>query len=86
MKGSMGSKHELGKRYAKAGGQSHMRQTKLDTRMEMVLLTVFYSSTAAEIGRNPASSKHQIQPGCGDEQADAGRDCRARLARPNSQA
>ena len=30
---------------------------------------------AAEIGRNPVS-KHQIQPECGDEQADAGRDCR----------
>ena len=40
---------------------------------------------AAELGRNPAS-KHQIQPGYGDEQADAGRDCRTRLARPNSQA
>ena len=40
---------------------------------------------AAEIGRNPVS-KHQIQPGYGDEQADAGRDCRTRLARPNSQA
>ena len=33
---------------------------------------------AAEIGRNPAS-KHQIQPEYGDEQADAGRDCRTRL-------
>ena len=40
---------------------------------------------AAEIGRNPVS-KHQIQPEHGDEQADAGRDCRTRLARPNSQA
>ena len=40
---------------------------------------------AAEIGRNPVS-KHQIQPEYGDEQADAGRDCRTRLARPNSQA
>ena len=40
---------------------------------------------AAELGRNPVS-KHQIQPEYGDEQADAGRDCRARLARPNSQA
>ena len=30
---------------------------------------------AAEIGRNPVS-KHQIQPERGDEQADAGRDCR----------
>ena len=39
---------------------------------------------AAEIGRNPVS-KHQIQPEYGDEQADAGRDCRTRLARPNSQ-
>ena len=28
---------------------------------------------AAELGRNP-TSKHQIQPECGDEQADAGRD------------
>ena len=33
---------------------------------------------AAEIGRNPVS-KHQIQPEYGDKQADAGRDCRARL-------
>ena len=30
--------------------------------------------------------KHEIQPKYGDEQADAGRDCRTRLARPNSQA
>ena len=44
---------------------------------------------AAEIGRNPAVSKHQIQPEYGDdEQADAGKDdCRTRFARPaNSQA
>ena len=40
---------------------------------------------AAELGRNPVS-KHQIQPDHGDEQADAGRDCRIRLTRPNSQA
>ena len=40
---------------------------------------------AAELGRNPVS-KHQIQPEYRDEQADAGRDCRNRLARPNSQA
>ena len=40
---------------------------------------------AAELGRNPVS-KHHIQPEYGDEQADAGRDCRTRLARPNSQA
>ena len=40
---------------------------------------------AAELGRNSVS-KHQIQPEYGDEQADAGRDCRTRLARPISQA
>ena len=40
---------------------------------------------AAELGMNPVS-KHQIQPEYGDEQADAGRDCRTCLARPNSQA
>ena len=40
---------------------------------------------AAEIGMNPVS-KHQIQPEYGDGQADAGRDCPIRLARPNSQA
>ena len=40
---------------------------------------------AAKLGRNPVS-KHQIQTECGDEQADAGRDCRNRLARPDSQA
>ena len=42
-------------------------------------------NAAAEIERNPVS-KHQIQPEYGDEQGDAGRDCRTRLARPNSQA
>ena len=36
---------------------------------------------AADPGRNP-ESRHQIQPECGDEQADARRDCRTRLARP----
>ena len=40
---------------------------------------------AAEIGRNPAI-KHQNQPEYGHKQADAGRDCQNRLARPNSQA
>ena len=41
---------------------------------------------AAELGRNSVS-KHQIQPAeYGDEPADAGRDCRTRLARPSSQA
>ena len=44
-----------------------------------------YMDAAAELGRNPVS-KHQIQPEYGDEQADAGRDCRNRLAIPNSQA
>ena len=38
---------------------------------------------AAEFGRSPVS-KHNIQPEYGDEQADAGRDCRTRLARPIS--
>ena len=40
---------------------------------------------AAEIERNPVI-KHQIQTEYGDEQADAGRDCRNCLVRPNSQA
>ena len=31
---------------------------------------------AAELGKNPVC-KHQIQPEYGDEQADAGQDCRA---------
>ena len=39
----------------------------------------------AESGRKPVS-KHQIQPEYGDEQADAGRDCRTRLARSIFQA
>ena len=39
----------------------------------------------AEIGRNPVS-KHHIQPEYIDEQADAGRDSRTRLARPISHA
>ena len=41
---------------------------------------------AAEIGRNPVLFKHQIQPtSLKKEQADAGRDGRTRLARPDSQ-
>ena len=45
-----------------------------------------YMDAAAELGRN-SLSKHQIQPEYGDEHANnAGRDCRTRLARPNSQA
>ena len=38
---------------------------------------------AAEIGRNPLNSKHQIQPEYGDEQADAGRDS---LPKPSREA
>ena len=44
-----------------------------------------YMGAAVELGRNPVS-KHQIKPEYEDEQADAGRDCRNRLARLNSQA
>ena len=40
---------------------------------------------AAELGSNPVS-KHKIRPEYGDEQADAGRSCRNRLARSISQA
>ena len=42
-----------------------------------------YMDAPAELGRNPVS-KHQVQAEYGDEQADAGRDCRNRLAIPNS--
>ena len=35
---------------------------------------------AAELERNPVS-KHQVQPEYGDEQANAGRDCRTCLCR-----
>ena len=37
---------------------------------------------AAELGRNPiiSTGKHHYKPEYGDEQADAGRDCRTRLA------
>ena len=37
-------------------------------------------TAAAELGTNSVS-KHQIQPEYGDEQADAGRDCRTRRCR-----
>ena len=50
------------------------------TRWRMVVLNT-QMDAAAELGRNPVS-KYQIQPEYGDEQADAGRDCRTRLARP----
>ena len=55
------------------------------TRWRMAVLNKLMDA-AAELGRNPPVGKHQIQPEYGDEQADAGRDCRTRLARPNSQA
>ena len=54
------------------------------TRWRMVILNKEKDATT-ELGRNPVS-KHQIQPEYGDEQADAGRDRRTRLVRPNSQA
>ena len=41
--------------------------------------------TAAELRRNPVS-KRQIRPEYGDDQADAGRDCRSLLAKQNSEA
>ena len=40
---------------------------------------------AEEMGRNPVNNQ-QVQPEYGDEQADIGRDCRTRHARPTSQA
>ena len=54
------------------------------TRWRMAVLDN-YMDAAAELGRNPGS-KNQIQPEYGDEQADAVRDGRTRLARSNSQA
>ena len=44
-----------------------------------------YMDAATDIWMAPVS-KHHIQSEYGDEQADAGRDCRTRLARPNSMA
>ena len=38
---------------------------------------------AAELGRN-SESKHQIQPEYGNEQADAGRDCRTKFSGANA--
>ena len=45
----------------------------------------YIMDAAAELVRNPVS-EHQIHPEYVDKQADAGRDCRTRLAGPNSQA
>ena len=54
------------------------------TRWRIAVLNK-YMYAAAELGRDPVS-KHQIQPEYGDEQTDAGRDCRTRFERPNFQA
>ena len=54
------------------------------TRWRMPVLDK-YMDAAAELGKNPVC-KYQIQPEYGDEQAVAERDCRTRLARPNSEA
>ena len=54
------------------------------TRRRMAVLNK-PMDTAAEIGRDLVN-KHQIKPENGDGQVDAGRDSRARLAKPNSQA
>ena len=56
------------------------------TRWRMAVLNKYMEDAAAEFGRNPVASKHRILPEYGDEQTHAGRDCRTRLARPNSQA
>ena len=57
-------------------GLIRWRLTGLNKQMDAV----------AEIGRNPVVSKHLIQPEYGDKEADAGRDCRTHLAKPNSRA
>ena len=44
-----------------------------------------WNAVGIKKGEEPVSG-HQTQPEHGDEQADAGRDCRTRLARPKSQA
>ena len=54
------------------------------TQWRLAVLNIMMDA-AAEIGRNPVC-KHQIQPEYGYDQADGGRECRTRLARPNSQA
>ena len=45
------------------------------TRWRIAVLINKRMEAAAELGRNPVG-KYQIQPEYGDEQADAGRDCR----------
>ena len=53
--------------------------------MYVFMVKQIIMDAASELGRNPIN-KDQIQPECGDEQADVRRDCRNRLARPNFQA
>ena len=55
------------------------------TGWRMAVLNNKYMDAAAKLGRNIVSKDH-IQPEYGDEQTDAGRDRRTRLARPNSHA
>ena len=53
------------------------------TRWCMAVFILINGRRRAELGRN-LLSKHKIQPEYGDEQADAERDCRTSLARPNA--
>ena len=53
--------------------------------MVLLYIVYIYIYAAAELGRNSVS-KHQIKLEYGDEQADAGWDCRPRLPRQISQA
>ena len=55
------------------------------TRWRMALQEI-NGGRGGTCGRNPVLLlvKYQIQPKYGDEQADAGQDCRTRLARPKS--
>ena len=62
-----------------------MYEVSIRSEIDTVSYSMEGMDAAAELGRN-SLSKHHIQPGYGDEQADAGRDCRTRLARQNSQA
>ena len=55
------------------------------TRWRIMVVLNKIMDAVAKLGRNPVS-RHQIQPEYGDEQADVGRECQTRLARPNSQA
>ena len=63
---------------------THLRDP-INSGLTQWRMAVSKLDAAAQLGRNPVS-KHQIQPEYGDDQADAGRDCLTRLARPNFQA